>query len=208
MIRPSTARLAWLVLLPALLLGGCFNTVTRMAGGEDYAGTVKDGLYYPICRTADGQGKVRRDGGLRLEARRLPDGRAGLAMEADGVMLAEVRSLRRGGGRAVWLVSYQETGRTTWDSFVVVTADGSDRAFAALMVPNAVEELLMAADKTGDADAMRAILGEAVDAGDYRMAAAYVAADLVAAGADGPTPLPAALQPVAAAVGKPMVECD
>lgn len=207
MNRPSTASLAWLAVLPALLLGGCFNTVTRMAGGEEYAGTVKDGLYYPVCRSGT-QGKVRRDGGLRLEARRLADGRAGLAMEADGVMLAEVRSLRRGSGRAVWLVGYQENGRTTWDTFVVVTADGNDRAFAAVMVPNAVEERLMAADKAGDADAMRTILGEAVDAGNYRMAAAYVAADVVRPDADDRTPLPAALEPVVVAVGHPVLECD
>lgn len=190
--------------LAAVLLTGCFDTTTKLTGAESYGGTVKDGLYYQICQSGEGQGRFKRDSAMTLAPKALPDGRTGIEITGGETLLAEVQSLRPG----VFLIGMMEDGKKQFENFIVFTADGVTQAFATVILPPAVEDRIMAADKTGDAAAIRAIVAAAVEARDYRMMTTYVAADLLHPTPDGTTPLPDLLGPVARAVGQPVPTCD
>lgn len=194
--------------LSLLALSGCFETVTKLTGAESYGGTVRDGLYHQICQTVPGQGRMQPDSAMTLTTRPLPDGRAGIEITGGDTLWAEVQTLRHGNGRGVWLVGITEPGKTKFQNYIVVTADGVSQAFASVVVSPAVEDRVAAADARGDAAAARAAVAAAIDAGDYRMMAAYAAADLLNPGRDGATALPAALDTVARAVGQPLPKCE
>lgn len=197
-------RQGLIAILSALTVSGCFDTVTKLTGGGSYAGTVRDGLYYQICRSGDGAGRVQRDSVLGIAAMTLPDGRAGVEIKGETTLQAEVLPLRPG----IQLVGMKEDDKQTFENFLVVTAAGVTSAFATVVVPPAVERRILEADAIGDAAAIRAILTAALDARDYEVRTAYVVADLLQPAPDGSMPLPAVLGPLAEAVGQPIPPCD
>lgn len=197
-------RQGLIAVLCALTLSGCFDTVTKLTGGGSFAGTVRDGLYYQICQSGVGVGRVQRDSVLGIAAMGLPDGRTGVEIKGESTLRAEVLPLRPG----FQLVGMKEDDKQTYENFLVVTAQGVTGAFATVVVSAAIERRILEADARGDVAAIRGILTTALDAGDYEVRTAYVVADLLQPAADGSTPLPAVLGPLAAAVGQPVPPCD
>lgn len=193
-----------IAILSALTLSGCFDTATKLTGGGSFTNAVRDGLYYQICRSGEGVGRVQRDSALGIAAMTLPDGRTGVEIKGETTLQAEVLPLRPG----IQLVGMKEDDKQTFENFLVVTAAGVTSAFATVVVPEAVERRILEADATGDVAAIRAILTAALDARNYEIMTAYVVSDLLQTAADGSSPLPAVLGPLVEAVGQPVPKCD
>ncbi|GEM_PF-5384565 len=197
-------RQGLIAILAALTLSGCFDTVTRLTNGGSFAGAVRDGLYYQVCRGENGIGRLTADSAMIIAAKPLPDGRTGVEIRGETTLLGEVLPLLPG----VQLVGIKEGDKATFENFLVITAAGETGAFATVTVGEEVEKRIKAADAIGDAAAIRALLVEALAARRYEIRTTYVVVDLLRPAADGTTPLPPALGPLAEAVGQAIPGCD
>lgn len=187
------------------LLAGCFDTATSLTGGGSYDRVIADGLYYRVCDTGrPGVGRIDPRSGMTLTAKPLPDGRLGVEIRNDDLMLAEVLPLRSN----IRLVGIQEAGKTTFENFLVVTAPGVTDGFATVNVTDAVEKQIAVADGAGDPAAIRAVITTALDNGAYELWSAYLAAASVTPAADGTLPLPPAWTALGQATGRPMPKCE
>jgi hypothetical protein len=194
------------------LLAGCFDTATRLTGEGIYDRVIQDGLYYRVCDVSrpgggvasGGVGRISPKSGMTLTATPLADGRLGVEIRDESVMLAEVMPLRD----HVRLVGIKEADKTTFENFLVVTAPGVTDGFATINVSEAVESQIAAADATGDPAAIRAVIATAIDNGAYRLWSAYLAASSITPAADGTVSLPPAWEALGRAAARPMPSCE
>lgn len=204
MVRYRRIRQELITILVVLAVSGCFDTTTKLTEGGSYSGSVRDGRYVQICRSGTGSGRLMADSAMGIAAKPLPDGRIGVEISGETVMMGEVLPLRPG----FQLVGVKEEDRQPYENFLVVTAAGVTDAFATVVVPADVEQSIQQADLIGDAAAIRALLTTAIDARRYELKTAYVIADSLRLVPDGLMPLPPALEAVAQVTGQPLPRCE